>query len=161
MRCKVDVDAWNVVTWQKRRLPDKTEEFANSIRAGLTLEELTKEVEKAVMEESGTTLTDARNRWVGLLTRARRCFCISQRLQLWHDISLVLLGPLILPWLRCHRSTTMDHGQLLSLVKHCGGGSPKCPWTFQPAPSRAIMMLAIWLIFLNVISTISLRSARR
>lgn len=38
------------------------EAFAQSIRKDLTLEELTKEVETAVMEESGTSKKDVRNR---------------------------------------------------------------------------------------------------
>lgn len=43
-------------------MPEINEEFAQSIRKDLTLEELTKEVEKAVMEETGTSKKDARNR---------------------------------------------------------------------------------------------------
>lgn len=47
---------------QIRKIPEVNEEFAQSIRKGLTLEELTAEVEKAVMEETGTSKKDARNR---------------------------------------------------------------------------------------------------
>ncbi|CAN0012822.1 unnamed protein product [Pylaiella littoralis] len=47
---------------QTRKLPEIDEEFAQSIRNDLTLEELTQEVEKAVMEETGTSKKDARNR---------------------------------------------------------------------------------------------------
>eukprot|EP00903_Cladosiphon_okamuranus_P008511 g8175.t1 len=45
-----------------RKVPEVNEEFAQSIRKDLTLEQLTAEVEKAVMEEAGTTKVDARNR---------------------------------------------------------------------------------------------------
>ncbi|CAM9813825.1 unnamed protein product [Scytosiphon promiscuus] len=45
-----------------RKVPEINEEFAQSIRKDLTLEELTNEVEKAVMEEAGTSKKDARNR---------------------------------------------------------------------------------------------------
>lgn len=51
-----------ILVGQKRPIPEINEAFANSIRAGLTLEELTAEVEKAVREESGTSKVDARNR---------------------------------------------------------------------------------------------------
>lgn len=47
---------------QVRKVPEINEEFAQSIRKDLTLEELTNEVEKAVMEEAGTSKKDARNR---------------------------------------------------------------------------------------------------
>ncbi|CBJ32857.1 Trigger factor (TF) [Ectocarpus siliculosus] len=46
----------------KRNVPEVNEEFAQSIREGLTLEELTTEVEKAVMEETGTSKRDTRNK---------------------------------------------------------------------------------------------------
>lgn len=49
---------------QIRKVPEVNEEFARSIRKDLTLEQLTMEVEKAVMEETGTTKVDARNRRV-------------------------------------------------------------------------------------------------
>ncbi|CAN0109835.1 unnamed protein product, partial [Hapterophycus canaliculatus] len=45
-----------------RNVPEVNDEFAQSIRKDLTLEELTNEVEKAVMEEAGTSKKDARNR---------------------------------------------------------------------------------------------------
>lgn len=45
-------------------MPEVNEEFAQSIREGLTLEELTREVEKAVMEETGTSKRDTRNKCV-------------------------------------------------------------------------------------------------
>eukprot|EP00752_Nemacystus_decipiens_P008079 g7221.t1 len=45
-----------------RKIPEVNEEFAQSIRKDLTLEQLTAEVEKAVMEESGTSKRDARNK---------------------------------------------------------------------------------------------------
>lgn len=47
---------------QVRKVPEINDEFAQSIRKDLTLEELTNEVEKAVMEEAGTSKKDARNR---------------------------------------------------------------------------------------------------
>ncbi|CAM9747761.1 unnamed protein product [Ascophyllum nodosum] len=50
------------VAVKKRIVPEVDEAFANSIRADLTLEELTQEVERAVREESGTSKKDARNR---------------------------------------------------------------------------------------------------
>lgn len=49
---------------QIRKIPEINEEFAQAIRKDLTLEQLTMEVEKAVMEEAGTTKVDARNRCV-------------------------------------------------------------------------------------------------
>lgn len=52
---------------QKRVVPEISEEFAQSIRKGLTLAELTKEVEQAVMEESGNSVKDARNKYVNRL----------------------------------------------------------------------------------------------
>eukprot|EP00904_Undaria_pinnatifida_P012763 jgi/Undpi1/8617/HiC_scaffold_25.g11082.m1 len=47
---------------KNRILPEVNEAFAQSIRKDLTLEALTKEVENAVMEETGTSKKDARNR---------------------------------------------------------------------------------------------------
>ncbi|CAN0509450.1 unnamed protein product, partial [Laminaria digitata] len=43
-------------------MPEVNEAFAESIRKDLTLEALTKEVKDAVMEETGTSKKDARNR---------------------------------------------------------------------------------------------------
>lgn len=52
---------------QKRVVPELNEEFAQSIRKDLTMAELTAEVEKAVMEETGTSKKDARNRSGGTI----------------------------------------------------------------------------------------------
>lgn len=59
---------------QKRNVPEVNEEFAQSIREGLTLEELTREVEKAVMEETGTSKRDTRNKWVHTNSHFYRMF---------------------------------------------------------------------------------------